>query len=432
MDVRCCRRLVGMEHEHGDGMELELEPGRIEWGERIRRERERRGWSQQEAVSELRRITREQHKVELADEVSMLRSWKRWEAGGGIRQDNQRYLATLFGSVSGALFPPAQRSEQLPSGDVPELLQQLQASSVDNSALQGVQLTVEKLCSEYAYTPAEQLLVEGRAWLARLVQLIQQPMTLAQRQEVQVQAGWLALLVACVQYDTGNARTAEITRRHALSLGAEAGHSGIQGWAHEISAWQALTTGNYRGVLTAAEAGAAVAGNHSVSVQLAAQEAKAYARMRDSKAALEALDRGRQLLEPMPYPTNIGNHFVVDPSKYDFYAMDVYRHLSSDDGAAEQLAHEVLAAGTDWDGTERSVMRNAEARITLGTVAARRGDLDVALDWGVKAISAERRSLPSLLMVAQDLTAAISEAAPQAPQTLEYKERLRDLGRIVK
>lgn len=410
-------------------MDLEgIEPGRIEWGERIRRERDRRRWSQSDAVAELRRVAREQHKVELPSTESLLRVWKRWEAGGGIRQDYQRYLATLFSTVSGALFPPARRIELLPSGDVPELLQQLQASSVDNSVLYGVLLTVEKLCSEYAYTPAEQLLTEGRAWLARLVELIQQPMTLAQRREVQVQAGWLALLVSCVQYDTGNARLAEITRRHALSLGDEAGHAGIQGWAHEISAWQALTSGNYRGVLTAAQAGAAVAGNHGVSVQLAAQEAKALARMRDVKGALEALDRGRALLEPMEYPTNIGNHFVVDPSKYDFYAMDVYRHLSSDDDAAEQLAHEVLAAGTDWDGTERSVMRNAEARITLGTVAARRGDIDGAVEWGVKAISADRKSLPSLLMVARDLETAIKRTAPDSPQAGEYTEQLRELG----
>lgn len=411
-------------------MDPELnELGRVEWGERLKRERDRRGWSQSEAIAALRREAREQHGVELADEASLLRSWKRWEAGGGIRQDHRRYIASMFATVSGALFPPARKLEPVPTGEVDELLEQLQTSSLSSTSLQGVMLTVEKLCSEYAYTPAEQLLVEGRAWLARLAQLIRQPMTLAQRREVQVQAGWLALLVSCVQYDSGKSREAEVTRRHALSLGAEAEHIGIQGWAHEISAWQALTSGNYRGVLTAAQAGTAVAGNHSVSVQLIAQEAKALVRMGDQRGALEALDRGRRLLEPMEYPTNIENHFIVDPSKYDFYAMDVYRRLSSDDAAAEQLAHEVLAAGTDWDGTERSIMRNAEARITLGTVAARRGDLDGAIEYGLKAISADRKSVPSLLMVAQDLTAAIRAADPDSPQTRDYFEQIRSLGR---
>lgn len=337
-------------------------------------------------------------------------------------------LATLFDNVAGALFPPAQRNQQRPESDVGELLQQLQSSAVDQATLDGITFTVDRLCSEYPYTPAEQLLVEGRAWLQRLVELIRQPMTLAQRTELQVQGGWLAALVACVQYDTGQGRAADITRRHALSLGHEAGHAGIQGWGHEIAAWQALTSGNYRGVLTAAQAGAAVAGSEGVAVQLAAQEAKAHARLGNERAAMGALDRGRRLLEPMDYPINTDHHFVVDPAKYDFYAMDVHR-LSSDDAAAEQLAREVLAAGVDWDGRERSVMRNAEARVTLGTVAARRGDVDGAIEWGTAAISADRRSIPSLLMVARDLTSAIQQTAPDAPQVVDYVARVRELGR---
>lgn len=252
--------------------------------------------------------------------------------------------------------------------------------------------------------------------------------SLAQRTELQVQSGWLAALVACVQYDTGDARSADITRRHALTLGHEAGHAGIQGWGHEIAAWQALTSGNYRGVLTAAQHGTAVAGNAGVSVQLEAQAAKAHIRLGDERAAMAALDRGRRVLEPMEYPINTDHHFVVDPGKFDFYSMDVHR-LSSGDAAAEQLAREVLAAGIDWDGRERSVMRNAEARVTLGTVAARRGDVDGAIEWGTAAINTDRQSLPSLLMVARDLTTAIQQTAPDAPQVADYLERVRELGR---
>ena len=53
----------------------------------------------------------------------------------------------------------------------------------------------------------------------------------------------------------------------------------IQAWAHEIRAWMALTTGDYHGVVAAAQAGIEVAPHHSVAVQLAAQEAKAWARI---------------------------------------------------------------------------------------------------------------------------------------------------------
>ncbi|MFF0734109.1 hypothetical protein ACFYVK_21090 [Streptomyces chartreusis] len=64
------------------------------------------------------------------------------------------------------------------------------------------------------------------------------------------------------------------------------------------------------------------------------------------------------MLEGMPHPENLDNHFVVDPAKFDFYAMDCYR-LVGDYKLARTLAEEVLRVGTDFDGTDRSPMRNA-------------------------------------------------------------------------
>ena len=78
----------------------------------------------------------------------------------------------------------------------------------------------------------------------------------------------------------------------------------------------------------------------------------------------------------MPYPDNLNHHFVVDPTKSDFYAMDCYRHLA-EDRLVENPASEVIQASADFDGTERAPMRLAEARVTLGVVTARQGDLAV-------------------------------------------------------
>jgi hypothetical protein len=135
-----------------------------------------------------------------------------------------------------------------------------------------------------------------------------------------------------------------------------------------MRAWMALTTGDYHGVVAAARAGTDVAPHHSVAVQLATQEAKAWARIGDRRQTEVALDGGRRLLESMPYPENLDHHFVVDPTKFDFYAMDCYRMLA-EDKLAESLATEVIQASTDFDGTERAPMRLAEAQITLGVVA---------------------------------------------------------------
>ena len=75
----------------------------------------------------------------------------------------------------------------------------------------------------------------------------------------------MTLLVACVEYDTGNRQGAETTRQGALSLGEEADHAEIQGWAHEIRAWMNLTGGDYHGVIAAAQAGIKAAPHHGVA-----------------------------------------------------------------------------------------------------------------------------------------------------------------------
>jgi hypothetical protein len=118
------------------------------------------------------------------------------------------------------------------------------------------------------------------------------------------------------------------------------------GWAQEMRAWYALTQGNLPGVVAAAEAGEATAPHHGVAVQLAAQRAKAWARIGDRRQVELALDQGRKLLESLPYPENLDHHFVVDPSKFDFYAMDCYRTLGKD-SRAEIYAREVIRSATD-------------------------------------------------------------------------------------
>jgi tetratricopeptide (TPR) repeat protein len=145
-----------------------------------------------------------------------------------------------------------------------------------------------------------------------------------------------------------------------------------------------------------------------VAVQLLAQEAKAWARMGNQRNVVKALENGRELLDSLPYPEHIENHFVVDPDKFDFYAMDCYR-LIGDDNLAEMHAREILRKTTNPGGTSRSPMRNAEARLTLGVVAARRGELELALSHGTEALAINRRSKSALLLVGRELDDALQQ-----------------------
>ncbi|MGW1758478.1 XRE family transcriptional regulator [Streptomyces mirabilis] len=399
------------------------------WARRIAAERMARDWSQRDAV----RALRAHAPTELPAEDSMIRQWKRWESGQTPNDFYQPIIAAVFGTVTHALFPaPARRDgdrEILAASGMEtlEIVSRLNRSDVDGATLDALRITTDRLCSEYPYMPSGQLIIEGRQWLRRVVELHTKSLTLAQHREVLALSGWLALLVGCVEYDMGDRHAAESTRRAALSLATEADHPEVAGWAHEMRAWFALTTGDYRGVIAAAQAGGEVAPHHGVAVQLAGQEAKAWARLGDRRQVEVALDKGRRLLEGMPHPENLDNHFVVDPAKFDFYSMDCYR-LVGEDKLARTLAEEVLRAGTDFDGRERSPMRNAEARVTLGVTAAREGDLEQALTMGERALEGDRQSVPSLIMTSRELAAEMKRRYSSEPAAQDYLARLHALG----
>ena len=54
----------------------------------------------------------------------------------------------------------------------------------------------------------------------------------------------------------------------------------------------------------------------------------------------------------MPYPDNLNHHFVVDPTKSDFYAMDCYRHLAEDRLAENPPARSSRQAPTSTEPNE--------------------------------------------------------------------------------
>ncbi|MCY9787955.1 XRE family transcriptional regulator [Nocardiopsis sp. EMB25] len=403
--------------------------GMAPWARRMKKERELRSWTQRDCVERLRYQTTR----ELPPLHTMLDQWKRWEGGRVLPSpEYQRMIASLFGSVSGAFFAAPRSPQEIlataaPDADTPDLLARLRRSAVDQATLESLRLTVDRLCTDYPVVNAHQLLTEGQAWLARLADLLDMRVSLAQHREILSMAGMLALLVGCLEQDIGCNPAAESTRRSALTLGTEANDTNIVGWAHEMTCWFALTRGDYRTVLTAAEAGIDAAGDQSVSVQLHAQAAKAWSWIGDRGRVEVALDKGRQLLEAIPPPTDPTHHFQVDPAKWDFYSMDVLRRVG-EDKLADGLADEVLSKSQDWSGKVISPMRAAEALVTKGVVAARSGDLDAAIAHGRQALDGDRQSLPSLVMVGKELGEVLVTRYGDAPETQEYIEEMRTLA----
>lgn len=144
------------------------------WAQRIRREREVRGWSQSEAVA----ILQAHGDHQTPGQASLLRRWKSWEAGEHLPNDRYQVLiATMFGSARYAIFPaPSKdlRDAALMAAtglDTLGIVARLRSSDLDATTLDALTVTVDRLATEYAYVPAEQLVVEGRDWLTKVADL---------------------------------------------------------------------------------------------------------------------------------------------------------------------------------------------------------------------------------------------------------------------
>ncbi|MGB8202812.1 MAG: helix-turn-helix transcriptional regulator, partial [Pseudonocardiaceae bacterium] len=222
-----------------------------------------------------------------------------------------------------------------------DLMRKIHRTDVGRDTIDQLTVITEQLCCEYVSRRPKELREDAHHQLEYVQRLLAGPTRLSEHRDLLVIAGWLSLLIGCVNYDLGLARHAEIARTAAAQLGREAGHSDIIAWSFEMSAWFALTQGRLRSVLDYAAAGIKAAPYASVAVQLAAQTARAHGRMGNRSEVRHAMDQGFRLLDGHEHPTQPENHFVIDPAKWDFYAMDCYR-IGGDNTRAAEHAYEVL------------------------------------------------------------------------------------------
>lgn len=382
--------------------------------------------SQRDAVERLALHTDER----LPASDSILRNWKRWESGKAkpspIYQDA---IARMFGSVTAAYFtepePDGHRTVRLSDDETVDLVAQLRSSRIGDSALDALRLTVDGLCTDYSTADTQRLRDDTTEWLRRATDVLASQLTYRQHGDVLAEAGWLTLLISCLAWDASDAGAAERARQSAISLATDIGHAEILGWAAEVRSWMALTTGDLAGTVAATREGLAATSSHSVSVQLHAQQAKAWARLGDKARAHVALDSARELMASLPVPTNPRNHFEVDPVKVDFYAMDVWR-LLGEDALAASAAETVRRTSTSPTGAALSPMRLAEAQMTDAAVRARGGDVDGAMRLAASALESDRRSLPSLLMVGSELAEEFDRIDPR--RSGDYRVHLADLA----
>ena len=385
------------------------------------------------SVSEaVRQLRLHAYPERLAEDDSLKRMWRRWERGEIKMPEpvHQRAIARMFGSIPDAFFEPAAGDRdglvRLSDNQTAELIQRLRHSQLDAAAMDALHTTVDRLCTDYASRPAALVLADARTWLEKVNALRDKRPSYSQLRDVLSMAGWLTLLVSCLHYDVGDDRGAEAARRGALGIADDVGDPAIAAWAMEIKAWMALTRGDYVAAVAAAQEGLAWTSTHGVAAQLHAQAAKAWARLGNRDQAIVEQDAGRELLAALPFPANPRNHFEVDPTKYDFYAMDCWR-LTGADALALAAAETVIRTSTAADGRAISPMRLSEAELTKSEVLARGGDFDGAIALAERALAIDRQSLPSLLLAAREVSTELLRIRPADSRATDLAQHIRRL-----
>jgi transcriptional regulator with XRE-family HTH domain len=286
-----------------------------------------------------------------------------------------------------------------------------------------VTVATEELCCDYSWRDAREVRDECRAQFRRIEQLLEGRTTLREHRQLIVSAGWLALLLGCLENDLGREWEAEQARRAAWRLGVEAAHGEIIAWSFEMSAWYAFCRDRQNSVGQHVEAGLRAAPSSSVAIQLNVHQAKALARKADLAGMRQALGLVEQLVARHEHLGRVDNHFVIDPEKWVFFAMGCHR-IAGDDATASDFAREVLRLSHRPDGTESNPMRAGEARLTLAIAALRSGELEEATEWARAALSTSRRTISQTASMVTDLLRLAQCLLPKDPAAHVLTEEL--------
>jgi hypothetical protein len=308
--------------------------------------------------------------------------------------------------------------------DALELARRVAVSDIGDTTLTGIENAVDRLAIAYQGTPPTELLPQVRRHLGYFSQLLDLRMTLAQRRRLLVAGGWLSLLAATVDIDLHKRVAAEARLATALSLAQHTDHREIAAWVLETRAWDALTEGHFRLAVDLSQSAQRVAPKAgSALIQATAQEGRAWARLHDSQATRDALDRVEHLVSPLPQPKHPEHHYQYDPAKQLAYTATTLSWLG--DPAAEPYAREVLArleSGRDGGPRPR---RTASARLdlALALVAAEKPD-----EAAGQALAAMRsgRIVPSNAWRAAEIVLAVEAAGlPEGAELREAYETIR-------
>ena len=290
---------------------------------------------------------------------------------------------------------------------------------------------VHRLCCQYSTSPPGALVCPAQRELQAAGALFERRLSPPDARRLGAAAGWLNLLLTCLENDLGRREGAWAHRDAALRLGREAGDGNLVAWSFETPSWFALYDDQPQTALDYALAGLKEAPAESSGlIMLRLKAASAWARLGRRTEAERELEAAAAAVRRVPAPEHPQHHFVFDPPKFDSFAATAYVWLGLPERAQEH-ARVVIRSQTDGAAPTYNPTRLATARLDLGQVLLQLGRLDEAFAEGSRAFETFPRR--DSLVRARELNAEFRARHAREPRSAEFHERyieaLRSLGK---
>jgi transcriptional regulator with XRE-family HTH domain len=434
--------------------------GRRRWppNDRLVYERERRGWSQEEAADEANQLA---IRLGLRGVAFTGAQFGRWERGEcRPRPPYLRVVCQLYDASAeelGLCGPPPIGSAFAPDGssgsavssplDVPgegegnmerraalasmaavlgatllEFTGTLRHSNVGERMLAYIEADAARFATQYAHVSPGELLPPVQGTVTVVQKYLDGHQPIEHRRRLCRAAAQLATVAGMTLFNLRNEQQARWAFRAAGEAAAEAEDDLLGAWVaasecmiptYNGDPWEVLAV-TQRGQRLVAGAGSAVV------AKLAALEAKAHASLRNEGAARDALACANRAMASASAEELQPGVFAFTPAKYFFYEGTCHVRLGRPD-AALAASEQALAL---YEPT-KAFMEPTIARIDKAMAYANKGDLDQAcqLSRQVAAIPADLRTGPIMARL-QEFFAGLEPRYRALPAVEEVREQL--------
>jgi tetratricopeptide (TPR) repeat protein len=451
-----------------------MEHERPAWAERLRTERESRGWGTFEMARQLRQaIGITSHP---ANKVKALaRQIVRHENGYVYPRDWVTAYAKVFDIPETELRPPPKTNPPQAGDDgghpstspqgggptnrrdalklgaavavTPEVLHKVlpdtaaeameftrraNTTAIGHGTFDHLESVIVALDRKYNVDPPADLFSTAHTYRHRVAELIEGPRTLKEARELYVCAAWLSEMLAWLAHCLGEPLAAEAWALDAFHHADQAGHDELCAWACDAMASVAIYHDQPARAVAAARRGVAKApGRHPLAVHLRTQAARAHARLGDREACEEMFRQARDLHELLPARAPL--RLALDtadlaPFAITGHATQAYLWLGDteqgDFRRAKQHAQAAIDAQLALPARSRSPIREAMAHIDLAIAQAHLGEPEEAAALGQQALTTARRVDP-VRRRAEDLHRVLNDRYRKLNAVRDLREAYR-------